>query len=174
MKRSTAAFAVLTVVLLTGCSSTTTDSTPTEASAETQGLSSDTAESDESELSVETPVEVIEDEVVEEEVDVVTEEDSASGTVSQQNAFDSAQSYLSFSAFSKSGLIDQLEFEGYSTADANWALDNMVVDWNEQAAKSAQSYLEFSSFSRSGLIDQLEFEGYTRSQAEYGVDQVGL
>jgi hypothetical protein len=67
-----------------------------------------------------------------------------------------------------------LEFEGYSTNDATWAVDNLDVDWNEQAAKTAQDYLDYTSFSRSGLIGQLEFDGYTPEQAEYGVSQTGL
>lgn len=100
---------------------------------------------------------------------------SGSGTTAgQRNATKSAQQYLEYSAFSRSGLINQLEFEGYSTADATYAVDSLNVDWNEQAARSAEQYLEYSSFSRSGLIDQLVFEGFTRSQAEYGVSRVGL
>jgi len=167
MKKSVVACFALTGMLLTGCSSTAMDSTSEETSAET--LMEESLEVDSPEVVAETV-----EELPEEEPQVIVEEDTTFGTVSQQNALESAQSYLDFSAFSRSGLISQLEFEGYSTADAEWALDNMVVDWNEQAAKSAQSYLEYSSFSRSGLIDQLEFEGYTRAQAEYGVDQVGL
>ena len=100
------------------------------------------------------------------ETDVGSEQDY---TVSQLNALESAESYLSFSSFSRSGLIDQLKYEGFSKSDAAFAVDNVTVDWDEQAAKSAESYLDSSSFSRSGLIDQLEFEGFTSSQAEYGV-----
>lgn len=96
------------------------------------------------------------------------------GSVSRQNAVDSAISYLDYSPFSRSGLIEQLEYEGYSSSDATYAVDSIEVNWNEQAAKSAANYLEFSSFSRSGLIDQLKYEGFTQSQAEYGVSQTGL
>ena len=94
-------------------------------------------------------------------------------TTGERNALRSANSYLSFSAFSYSGLIDQLEFEGYSTSEATYAADNCGADWNEQAAKSAASYLSFTAFSQDGLIDQLEYEGFTREQAEYGVKQNG-
>jgi hypothetical protein len=97
------------------------------------------------------------------------EEPSSNETSGQENARESAESYLSFQAFSRAGLIKQLKFEGYSTADATYAVDNVVVDWNEQAAKSAQSYLDLQSFSRDGLMRQLLFEGFTRAQAEYGV-----
>ncbi|PFG34841.1 Ltp family lipoprotein [Sanguibacter antarcticus] len=101
-------------------------------------------------------------------------EEAASGTVSQQNALSKAGEYLRFTAFSRTGLIAQLEFEGFPTEDANWGVDRVEVDWNTQAAAKAKSYLEYSSFSRAGLVDQLLFEGFTAEQAEFGVSQTGL
>ena len=95
-------------------------------------------------------------------------------TLSQKNAVATAKSYLSFTSFSYSGLIEQLEFDQYSHEDAVYGADNCGADWNEQAAKKAKEYLSFTSFSRNGLIDQLEFEGFTSEQAEYGVNAVGL
>ena len=100
--------------------------------------------------------------------------EAEAGTMSQQNALRAAENYLGFSAFSRSGLIDQLEYEDYSKKDATWAVDRVTVDWNEQAAKSAKNYLEMTAFSRKGLIDQLLYEGYTRTQAEFGVGKTGL
>lgn len=96
-----------------------------------------------------------------------------SPTTGEINALRSAREYLSISAFSYSGLIHQLEYEGYSTEEATYAADNCNANWNEQAAKSAKEYLDISSFSRQGLIDQLIYEGYTQEQAEYGVTQNG-
>ena len=99
---------------------------------------------------------------------------SSSGTtMGERNALESAKSYLKYSAFSYSGLIEQLEFEGYSTSEATYAVDHCGADWNEQAALSAASYLKSSSFSKQGLIDQLEFEGFTHAQAVYGVEKNG-
>jgi hypothetical protein len=95
-------------------------------------------------------------------------------TISQENALESAESYLSYTAFSRSGLIKQLEYEGFSTADAEFAVDTVTVDWMEQAALSAKSYMDYSSFSRSGLIKQLEYEGFTSDQAEHGANSAGL
>lgn len=98
-------------------------------------------------------------------------------TVSQQNAVEAAQSYLSMSGFSRDGLVEQLSSkagDGYPKHDAEVAVDSLDVNWNKQAARTAQSYLEMSSFSRSALIDQLVFEGYTHAQAVYGVNQTGL
>ncbi len=96
-----------------------------------------------------------------------------SPTTGEKNALGSAREYLSFSAFSYTGLIKQLEYEGYSTEEATYAADNCNANWNEQAAKSAKEYLDMSSFSRQELINQLIYEGYTQEQAEYGVTQNG-
>jgi hypothetical protein len=95
-------------------------------------------------------------------------------TRSEENAIQSAESYLDYTAFSRSGLIDQLEYEGFTTAESTLAVDYLDVDWNEQAWQSAESYLDYTSFSRSGLIEQLVFEGFTAAQATYGVDKTGL
>ncbi len=109
-----------------------------------------------------------------------TNNDSAVGnnqtgeTVSQKNAVRSAKSYLDYSSFSRQGLIDQLEYEGYSNEDAVYGVDRSGADWNEQAVKKAKSYLDYSAFSRKGLIAQLEFEGFTHEQAVHGVDSTGL
>lgn len=95
-------------------------------------------------------------------------------SVAQENALASAEDYLSYSAFSHSGLIGQLKYEGFSVADATYAVNHIKVNWNEQAAASAKDYLSYSSFSRQGLIDQLVYEGFTVEQATYGVNQTGL
>ena len=80
---------------------------------------------------------------------------------------------MEYSAFSRSGLIDQLEYEGFTTSQAEHGVDAQGADWNAQAALSAADYLEYSAFSRSELIDQLEYEGFTTSQAEHGVAAAG-
>lgn len=100
--------------------------------------------------------------------------DAPKETVGQENARESAESYLDLSAFSRTGLIKQLKFEGYSEKDAIYGVDAQKADWNKQAAASAENYLEMSSFSRQGLIDQLVFEGFTKQQAEFGVRKNGL
>lgn len=94
-------------------------------------------------------------------------------TTGEKNALRTAREYLNISAFSYTGLIKQLEYEGYSTEEATYAADNCNANWNEQAAKSAKEYLSVMSFSRQGLIEQLMFDGFTQEQAEYGVTQNG-
>lgn len=94
-------------------------------------------------------------------------------TFGEQNALKSAQSYLSFSAFSHSRLIQQLEYEGYSNAEATYGADRCGANWCEQAAKCAANYLKVSAFSESGLREQLKFEGFTDTQAYYGAAKNG-
>ncbi len=92
-------------------------------------------------------------------------------TSGQKNALKEAESYLRYSAFSHKGLVEQLEYEGYSHADSVYAADHCGADWNEQAYLSAKSYLEYSAFSYSELVEQLEYEGFTAAQAEYGANK---
>lgn len=94
-------------------------------------------------------------------------------TKGQMNALREAESYLRVMAFSRSGLIEQLEYEGYSTEEATYAVDQCGADWMEQAVKKAESYLNTMAFSKSGLIEQLEYEGFTHEEAVYGVEQNG-
>jgi len=89
-------------------------------------------------------------------------------TVGQKNALNRAKTYLEYSAFSKQGLIEQLEYEGYTHNEAVYAANHCGANWSEQAYKRAQTYLEYSSFSKDGLIEQLEYEGFTHSEAYYG------
>lgn len=120
-------------------------------------------------------IELIEDYDSSENYQTETSQESVDDglTMGQKNALSSAKSYLSYSAFSYQGLINQLEYEQYSHEDAVYAADNCGADWNEQAALAAKSYLEYSSFSREGLINQLEYEGFTNEQAIYGVEANG-
>jgi hypothetical protein len=95
-------------------------------------------------------------------------------TVSQINALAKAKVYLATMPFSYSGLIQQLEFDQFSNADAIYGADNCNANWDEQAAKKAKVYMSTMAFSRGGLINQLEFDGFTTTQAKYGANAVGL
>lgn len=94
----------------------------------------------------------------------------SSATTGELNALSSAKSYLSFSAFSYKGLIEQLEYEGYTTEEATYGADNCGANWKEQAVKSAKDYLKVSAFSYNGLIEQLEYSGFSNEEATYGAD----
>lgn len=94
-------------------------------------------------------------------------------TMGMKNALKQANNYLDYTAFSESGLIEQLKYEGYTNDEAEYAVSRCGADWKEQAAIKAQDYLDTMSFSRNGLIEQLEYEGFTYEQAVYGVEKVG-
>jgi hypothetical protein len=103
-------------------------------------------------------------------------------TVSQQQAITAAQNYLSDgSGFSEAGLIQQLTSSygnGFSQADAEFAVNHVQVDWNQQAATAANGYVSSGEgFSCSSLLQQLTSpygNQFTQPQAEFGVQSVGL
>ncbi|MBO4497589.1 MAG: Ltp family lipoprotein [Lachnospiraceae bacterium] len=95
-------------------------------------------------------------------------------SVEEQNAYKSAKSYLSIMAFSREGLIRQLEYEGYSTTSAEVAIDLLEIDWIEQAKKSANSYIHTMPFSKTGLIHQLEYEGFSTSDATIAAESIDV
>ena len=103
-------------------------------------------------------------------------------SVSQQQAIDSAESYLTEGqGFSKAGLYQQLHSkygEGFSAKLARFAVDHVTVNWYHQAVLSARSYMQTEpGWSYSGLVQQLESPygaQFTPGQAAYGARKVGL
>ena len=94
----------------------------------------------------------------------------------ERNAYGQAVNYLNYTSFSRSGLIDQLKYEGYSEEACEKAVSLLEeqgeVDWTEQCKKKAQEYLDYTEFSRDGLIDQLEYEGFSDDQINSIIDEV--
>ena len=121
----------------------------------------------EEEIIIKTPILEEENEKVEPQI---TETEEV--TFGMRNALGSAESYLDCMGFSKEGLKDQLEYEGYTSEEINYAVENVIVDWNEECVESAESYLDCMSFSRQGLIEQLEYEGFTSEQINYAMERV--
>ena len=95
-----------------------------------------------------------------------------------ERALASAESYLEMSGFSKQGLYEQLSSdagEGFSEAQARYAVEHVDANWKQEAVESARSYLEMSPMSRQALIEQLSSdagEGFTYEQAVYAVEKV--
>lgn len=152
MKRTYLSLCLVLLLALTACGGTSQPSADEQPPASTDAIE---------------PVEPIEEATPE------PEEPTDTLTMGQENALGSAESYLAVMPFSHSGLIEQLEYDGYTTEEATYAADNCGADWNEQAAKAAANYLDVMSFSRDGLIEQLVYDGFTQEQAEYGVTSVG-
>lgn len=102
-------------------------------------------------------------------------------TLSEQNAIQAAQNYLSMGeGFSRTGLIQQLSSsagDGYTQGVATFAVDELKVNWNAQAVLAAKAYLQTSTFSCTELVQQLDSAAgsqFTVAQAEYGAKQVGI
>jgi hypothetical protein len=108
--------------------------------------------------------------------------DAPQYTPAQQQAIEAAQNYLSMgTGFSQAGLLQQLTSSygnGFSQADAQFAIAHVSVDWNQQAAIAARGYMNLGTgFSYQGLVDQLDspYGGqFTLAQAQYGAQSVGL
>lgn len=94
-------------------------------------------------------------------------------TFSQTQAVGKAEQYLKYMYFSKKGLIEQLEYEGFSTSDAEYAVNQLNVDWKEQAVGKGKEYLKNFSFSREKFIDQLLFEGFSYAESTFAASVVG-
>ncbi|KSU16253.1 hypothetical protein LMG9449_2139 [Lactococcus lactis subsp. lactis] len=89
-----------------------------------------------------------------------------------KNALAKAKDYLEYSAFSKEGLKAQLIYSKYPEDAAQYAVDNVGADWNEQALKKAKDYLDYDSFSNEGLKDQLVYSKFTEDQAQYAIEHL--
>lgn len=80
---------------------------------------------------------------------------------------------------SKAGIYEQLTSEygeKFSPEAAQYAVDNLVADYNANALAKAKSYQETMSMSPEGIRQQLtsEFgEKFTPEEAEYAVQNLG-
>src|SRR3954453_7321127 len=80
-------------------------------------------------------------------------------TRGQREALAAAKSYLRSGAFSRAGLIEQLDSpygEDSSPSNAVWGVNHAHGNWYAEAVEAAKSYLHSGHFSRRALIHQLE------------------
>lgn len=109
-----------------------------------------------------------------------TDQDDASSAGSDETdeervgALSMAFQYLACSPFSKDMLIKQLEYEGFSSEAAAWAVDLCGADWDDEAVRTAEMYLDGLDLSREELITYLEHDYFTQEQAEHAANSVGL
>ena len=91
-------------------------------------------------------------------------------TNEQLQAAKRAREYIKVSAFSKNGLREQLKYEEFSDDAIQYALDNLIVNWNEQALKKANEYMNVNGFSEEDLSNQLLYEGFEQNEVAYAVN----
>ena len=95
-----------------------------------------------------------------------------------KSALKKAKSYSDIMNMSKAGIYNQLTSEygeKFSAEAAQYAIDNVEIDWKENALKKARSYQEIMSMSPSAIYDQLvsEYgEMFTPEEAQYAIDNL--
>ncbi|MBP3951139.1 Ltp family lipoprotein [Bacillus suaedae] len=167
---------VLLIAVMTACGAVEEEQVPaeTQATEETEIENEADAIADE-ETEVEETEEVAEEEVVEVEP---AEQEPAEVPREFQNALRSAQNYVDIMPFSEKGLFEQLTSEygdQYPDDAAQYAIENVEVDYNEEALEAAKTYQEISPMSDQQLLDQLASEygdQYTKEQAQYALENL--
>ena len=113
-------------------------------------------------------------ETPEERAERETREFLESLPIERRAAVQSALSYMQWANFSPSRLYQQLLFEGHTESDSNFAVNSLIVDWDEICYNKAVEYVtNIGGFSKQSLIDQLVFEGFTKKQAKKAVKRLG-
>jgi len=93
-------------------------------------------------------------------------------TSSQERALRSAQNSVDREGSSPLGLIQHLRYdEGFSKADAKFAVDHVRANWEEQAVDSAQERVDATDgYSPASLVAHLVWEsGFTKADARSAV-----
>lgn len=80
-----------------------------------------------------------------------------------------AKDLIELTVFSRSGLIAQLEAEGFSRRDAEAGVDSLQIDWTRAAAAYAyEHFLEFLLASDEQAVAKLQLAGFSRLEAAQG------
>lgn len=99
-------------------------------------------------------------------------------TQEQKNALAKAKSYSESMHMSKAGIYKQLTSEygeGFTADAAQYAIDNLVADYNANALAKAKSYQSSMHMSKANIYKQLTSEygeGFTASEAQYAIDNL--
>lgn len=99
-------------------------------------------------------------------------------TMGQKNALSKAKSYANTMHMSKSRIYNQLTSnygEGFTAEEANYAIENLDVDWKRNALEKAKSYQNTMHMSKSRIKNQLTSnygEGFTAEEAEYAIQNL--
>ena len=99
-------------------------------------------------------------------------------TSEEKNALKKALSYSQTMHMSKKGIYKQLisEYgEGFTEEAAQYAIDNVDVDWNANALAKAKSYQSSMNMSKSAIYKQLTSsagEDFTAEEAQYAIDNL--
>ena len=76
--------------------------------------------------------------------------------------------------YSRSTLLTQLQYDGFSAEEATYGADNCGADWNMQATVAATHLVASGITDKDGLVAQLQALGFTADEAVYGAAAGGL
>ena len=99
-------------------------------------------------------------------------------SIEKQNALTNAKFYGEEMHMSKADIYDQLtsEYGGkFNEEDAQYAVDNIKIDYNKNALAQAKQYQKDMHMSKADIKDQLtsEYGGkFTESEAEYAIQNL--
>lgn len=122
------------------------------------------------------PVE--EEPVVEEPAAPAEEEDDSSVPAEYNSALTKAETYSDMMHMSKQGIYDQLTSEygeDFSADAAQYAIDNVQADWNQNALEKARIYQDDMAMSPNAIHDQLTSEygeQFLQSEADYAIENL--
>jgi hypothetical protein len=98
---------------------------------------------------------------------------AGAATVRDRQALSKAKSDLRAEPYSLEGLVVQLNFGGYTMAEATYGAENSGANWNHEALVAAKENLATKAYSMKGLIERLKIAKFTAVQASYGVANSG-
>lgn len=99
-------------------------------------------------------------------------------SIEYKNALKKGETYAKMMHMSKQAIYDQLTSEygeNFPADAAQYAIDNLNVDWKANALEKAKTYQETMSMSRQRIYDQLisEYgEKFTEEEAQYAIDNL--
>lgn len=165
-KRLILVLSLAMIVTMVGCSSGVDDA---NGDNQEEVVANEEVEEVEDEPELEAE-EVIEKSEVEEVSEEIPREHKA--------ALKKAEFYANDMHMSKLGVYDQLvseHGENFPTEAAQYAVDNLQVDWKVGALKKAEFYANEMSMSNAAVYDQLvseHGEQFTPEEAQYAVDNL--
>lgn len=119
-----------------------------------------------------------EEPVAEEPAAPAEEEDDSSVPAEYASALTKAGTYSDMMHMSKQGIYDQLTSEygeDFSAEAAQYAIDNVQADWNQNALEKARTYQDDMAMSPNAIHDQLTSEygeQFTQSEADYAIEHL--
>lgn len=109
-------------------------------------------------------------------------EDTYSSVPTHESAHDvdvirsTASDHILHNPFSKAGLYEQMLSEGFNHELSSQVINELEVDWVEQAVLAGVRYMQYSApeADESGLRDQLLYEGFTEEEVDEVVKELDI